>query len=210
MINKYFLWLMLLSAMINPQNNPAFQSERKLTIGSVEESSMNMVHLELGLRNEVAMLFTKYWEGYFSNHIETSLPINLHITAGWSFLDRFKLDLRLGLLLVYEDFVGIDEGIFFEFDFLNSKLYGTLGAVIFNNGGNAHGVTMYSESGGSQTLLSFGLGYHISNKFDIDLKYYSPTNRVYGRDIVGFNEPQHFDKINNGLLLLGIQNSFIL
>jgi hypothetical protein len=182
----------------------------------VEKKNKLPINVELGIRDEVAVMFANYYnyKNGNSNHINTFLPLNLHLSIGFRFLENYKIDFRIGLLLLYEDYVGIDKGIFLETKLFKSNYYGVLGVDFFSNGGNAHGVAVYSESGGDVTSLCFGLGYSTSRHFNIDLMYYLPFNKVYGYNYVAYDYNENYtgkryDKINNGVITLGFQYSFI-
>ena len=181
-----------------------------------ENKNKNAVNFELGIRDELAFMFANlynYRTGS-SNYINTSTPLNLHLSVGFSFLENYKIDFRFGLLFVYEDYYGLDKGIFLESKLFKNNFYGVLGIDFFSNGGNAHGVTVYSQSGGNITSLCFGIGYSTSKNFNIDLTYYLLLNKVYGYNYVAYDDNgnyinRHYDKINYGVLTLGFQYSFI-
>ena len=182
----------------------------------VEGKNKLPINIELGIRDEVAVIFANYYnyKNGSSNYINTFLPLNLHLSIGFSFLEKYKIDFRIGLLLLYEDYIGIDKGIFLESKIFKSNFYGVLGIDFFSNGGNAHGVQVYSESGGNVTSLCLGVGYSTSRHFNIDLMYYLPFNKVYGYNYVAYDyngnhNGRRYDKINNGVLTLGFQYSFI-
>ncbi len=172
------------------------------------------VNFELGLRDEIAFQYTKlynYRDGY-SNYTKSAfLPINLHLAAGLRFSEYYKIDFRIGIIYVFEDFSGIDKGIFLQANLFKSNFYGTLGIDFFNNCREAHGIMVYSESGGDITSFCFGIGYNLSKHFDLEVSYYLPTNKVYGYNQVNYGaiHIQRYEKINNGLLIIGFQYNFL-
>lgn len=162
-------------------------------------------HLQLGIKNEMIMMFNQT----LNSGTELSLPLNIHGTAGFSFLEDYKIDYRVGLMYIYEDYNGIDQGIFFEAR-LFKKLYGTVGFDWINIEGNAHGVMTYSETRGKTKYLVFGFGYSSSRNLKFDLSWYAPLDKIYGYNQVNNVTPVvRYEKINNGLIALGIQYSFI-
>jgi hypothetical protein len=170
------------------------------------------INFELGIRDEIYFMFTRLYNNRdgMSNYTKGIIPpINFKLTAGLSFFNHFEIDFRLGIMYVYEDYYGLDKGIFFQVDLFNTNFYGIAGIDLFNNGGDAHGVTAYSESGGNTTSLCLGFGYRLSKHFNFDLSYYFPKNKVYGYDQVYNSFIQRYNKINNGLLVFGFQYVFI-
>ena len=138
----------------------------------------------IGLRDEFIYMnanLYNYLGGGSSNTAEINLlPINLHIAVGVNFLKKYKIEFRTGIMAVYEDFMGIENGIFFQAKLFNSNFYASAGFDLFSNGGEAHGVMVYSESGGDINFLCLGGGLNTSKHFEIDLNYYFPLNKVYG------------------------------
>ncbi len=210
-------------AQVNTQNgvkilNISDISLKKDSINSISQNkndispSLNKtgnVNFEIGLRDELVLMFVN--EHNFSvnrteNTLQLFLPINLHLCAGVEFLDHYKIDIRFGLLFVYEDFSGLDEGIFFQGD-LFDRIYGTAGADFFYDTPNSHNG---GGSGGNFILYGIGLGYKTSDNFNIDMMFYLPDKKVFGFDRDNSYSPaQTYNKVNNGLVKLGFQYSFI-
>jgi hypothetical protein len=182
---------------------------------SVIQESIDL-HFELGIRDESIFMFANLYKGQgvnAANSIESiRVPINFHLTLGLSFLDYFKIDIRTGIMVAFEDFYGYDEGIFLNVYPFKTDFFAAAGIDIMHNSGEEHGTADYSISGGSATFYCLGLGYSVSRHFDIDLMYYIPNDRVFGFNnviIYETNTWKHFDKIDYGLLAIGVQYSFI-
>jgi len=178
-----------------------------------KEASDIDLNFQLGLRDAVILMDAKFYN-YSSGAVNTTefnvLPRNLHLAAGISFLNYYKIDFRAGEMRVYEDFYGIEKGVFFQANIFKSFFYLVGGYDDFSNGGESHGVVVYSESGGDINFLCFGGGLNASKYFELDLIYYFPLNKVYGFNQVNYPVEQHYDKIVNGILNIGFQYSFIL
>lgn len=169
----------------------------------------------IGLRDEFIYMnanLYNYLGGGSSNVAEINLlPINLHIAVGLSFLKIYKIEFRTGIMAVYEDFMGTESGIFLQANLFHSNFYGTAGFDLFSNGGGAHGVMVYSESGGDINFLCLGGGLNTSKHFEIDLIYYFPLNKSFGfNQVNSYPISQRYDKIVNGVIKLGFQYTFIL
>jgi hypothetical protein len=212
---KPFVLIILFSTLLSGQekyNSNLFTEDN--SISTRLSDTIGNSNFELGIRDETAIMFTNLYNNRMgtTDYIKTIfLPLNFHLTAGYSFAEKFKIDVRAGILYIYEDYYGIDTGIYFEADLLKTNLYGIVGINYFINGGESHGVSVYSESGGNTTSLCLGSGYHLSKYFDLDLNYYFPFNKVYGYDnVVGYDPDtyynfERYDKINNGVLRMGVQ-----
>ncbi|PIU45809.1 MAG: hypothetical protein COS95_01885 [Ignavibacteriales bacterium CG07_land_8_20_14_0_80_59_12] len=185
------------------------------------------VDLELGIRQEmVCMLSNLHGENsvktimtesgvdpmYIPLEVLVGLAINSHLTLGFRFLEHYKIDFRCGYMSVYEDFMGLDGGIYLQADLFNTNFYGTAAIDYVINGGNSHGAWYYSESGGETTLLGLGFGCNASKHFNLDVMFYYPINKVYGYDLIPEwdDGPKRYSKIVNGIIKFGIQYSFIL
>jgi len=213
---KYLAVLILLQFLSAPlfgqeirSLSPQTHNDNNLT--KPPEDSVYAVKIELGIRDEVIHMYTKLYD--YSSINESiiqagALPINFHLTAGLRLFENYKLDYRIGLMYVYEDFYGIDKGLFLQADLFKS-FYGTVGIDFINNGGDAHGVTIYSGAGGKTTFYCFGLGYNLSKHFTMDLMYYYPKDKVFGYNIDNMTG-KRYDKIDNGCIVLGIQYCLIL
>ncbi len=167
-------------------------------------------NFEVGFRYEFSYMSSKILNGNHSYLSYYLLPIplfNLHLTTGFRFLKNYKIDFRIGVKSIYEDFIGLEEGIFFQANLFNSKIFGTVGIDFFQNGGSAHGT---SASGGDNMFYCIGVGYQTSDDFNIDIIYYFPDNKIYGHNIDVNSYPyKEYDKIVNNLISLGFQYSFI-
>ncbi len=170
-------------------------------------------NFEVGFRYELSYMSNRIFNinGYFNSYELGILPINLHLAGGFRFLKNYKLDFRLGLKFIYEDFYGSEKGIFFQANLFNSKFFGIVGIDFFHNFGESHGVMVYSESGGENTFYCFGVGYQTSKHFNLDITYLIPKNKVYGynQDNSAYPIIKNYDKIVNNLISLGLQYSFI-
>ncbi len=168
------------------------------------------VTFELGIRDEFIIMLSKEYN-VESNRVESMLnytaPVNLHLSAGLGFLDHYKIDFRIGLTTVDENFWGLDEGIYFEGDIIG-KIYGMVGIDFFYDNGSSHNS---AESGGSFKFYSLGLGCKASKNFSLDLSYCIPNEKIYGYNINTSYFPftQTYNMVNNGLIKLGCQYSFI-
>jgi hypothetical protein len=142
------------------------------------------INFELGIRDEIILMFANLYNYHLDRAANTTemipLPINLHLTTGFRFLKHYKLDLRYGIMMVYEDFYGLEGGIFFQSDIFDSHFYGTIGLDFFSNGGNGHN---FSESGGNSKYLCIGTGYQTSRHFCIDVSYYFPLKKTFGYNV---------------------------
>ena len=169
-------------------------------------------NFEIGLRYEFSYLSSKILNAnhnYFGYYLLPIPLFNMHVTAGLRIFKDYKIDFRFGIKSIYEDFIGLEDGIFFQANLFNSDFFGAFGADFFHNGGASHGVSDYSKSGGEITFYSIGVGYQASKHFNLDLTYYIPDNKSYGHDTISY--PYHrYDKMVNSLINLGCQYSFIL
>ena len=160
---------------------------------------------KLGIRDELDLMLVKYRAG---NSIEFGiLPINIHLTTGVRFLEHYKIDIRYGIMVIYEDFEGFDIGIFLQYNLFSSNFYGSLGIDYFNAIGSSHNS---GSTGGSFTFYCLGLGYNVSKHFNLDLMYCFPNEKVfayYQSDF--FSQYQGFNEIDNGLIKIGFQYSFL-
>ncbi len=166
---KLFLFLILFSLSIISQENHNQQ-------GYIlkESSSVSEVNFELGIRDELDLMLVKYHAG---NSIEFGIiPINIHLTTGVRFLKSYKIDVRYGIMVIYEDFEGFDIGIFLLSDLFSSNFYGSLGIDYFNGIGSSHNS---GSTGGSFTFFCLGLGYNVSKHFNLDLMYCFPNEKVF-------------------------------
>ena len=157
-------------------------------------------------------MFSKLYDARSSANLKQMqffpLPINFHISFGIRFLEHYKIDVRTGLMLVSEDYWAGDKGIFFQTDIPDSKFYGKAGIDFANNGGEAHGVVDYSESGGRTTYYCLGVGIRTSKHFNAELMYYFPVDKVFGYNNVydfNTNTSTKYDKINYGMINIGFQ-----
>lgn len=219
-INKDSLFAV---STINVDSDSLFEfyfmpNDNMISFRKREQRNEIPINIELGIGDEFAVMFANYYNYYSSessNYIETSLPLNLYLSFGVSYLELYKIYFKLGILYLYEDYGGLDKGIFIESKLFKSNFYGVLGVDFLSNSGEGHGVTVYSESGGNVNSICFGLGYSTSRHFNIEIMCYLPLNKVYGYnyevyDHNGNNTGKHYDKINNGIIKLGFRYLFIL
>lgn len=213
---KLLFIVLFIATLLYGQETLDYQSRGRkdsISTGS-HKNNFKDVKFELGVRDEILWMYTNlynYNNGSANFTKSIYVPIDLHLTAGISFLEHYKIDFRIGIMYVYEDFTGLDKGIFFKADLFNTNFYGTVGIDFINNLGEGHGVTVYSEAGGKTTFLCIGAGYGLSKHFIFDLMYYYTKDKVYGYNIVSYSSTDYkrYDKINNGLLVLGFQYSFV-
>src|ERR1035437_5775479 len=165
-----------------------------------QETSSN-VKLELGLRDEFIYMNTNIERGGYY------LPVNFHLTAGIRLFEKYKLDYRIGIMLIQDDFLGIDRGLFFQADLFNTGFYAALGIDFMNNDAEKGAEMTYWEFQPETTFYCFGIGYNINKHFNFDLMYYAPKNKVYTYYIEKFYNNQRTDKIEYGCIVLAIQYS---
>jgi hypothetical protein len=206
-----FIW-----GTANPSSNEKYYTEFNSfesqntndSLGSVPAKEKE-VDFELGIRYELLLMFANLYNnasGLGKNALEFSnSPLNFHLTAGLRFINNYKIYLTGGLMVVYEDFLGFDGGIFFEASLYNPGPFGVIGVDFFNDSGEEHNL---SSSGGNFTFYCIGAGYNFSKHFDIDLMYYVPNNKVFGSDL-DFQTYQLHNKTDNGLLKLGFEYKFV-
>jgi len=168
-------------------------------------------HFEFGIGDEFLLMFAKEYDSRTNTYGSTnkvSLLPNLHLAAGINFLKYFKIDFKLGLILVDENYYGIDDGFFFKAELFNTRICGIAGIDFFNDIGEGHNS---AESGGSFILYSFGAGYETSKNFDIYILYNIQNKKVFGYShntgYAPFN--QTYDMVFKGLIRIGFQYSFI-
>jgi hypothetical protein len=168
-----------------------------------QETNSN-VKLELGLREEFIYLNTKsYHGGYYP-------PVNFHVTAGIRLFEKYKLDYRIGIMLIQEDFLGLDQGLFFQADIFNTGFYATLGIDFMNNNAEKGAEMTYWEFHPQTTYYCFGFGYNLNKHFNFDLMYYTPKNKVYSYIIDKFGNNQRYDSIEYGCIVIAIQYSLYI
>jgi len=192
-------------------------SEEIIRYRLVKAKSTFPLDVEFGIRDEAAVLFASYYnyKSGISSQVETSFPLNLHFYIGFMFFERYKLYFRTGILYLYEDYSGRDNGIYGEVKLFNSNFYGITGINFFSNSGEGHGVMVYSDASGEITSLCFGLGFAPQGHLSLDIMYYAPLNKSYGYNYVivdpsGNISRQRYDKVTKGLLVLGFQYSIFL
>ncbi len=182
-----------------------------LTYLAKKSSEINL-KFEIGLRDEFSFMYAKFYN-YQSSYVNATesaiLPINFHLAVGFGFLDYYKIDFRAGIMYNYEDFYGTEKGVFLQANLFKTIFYAVAGFDNFSNGGEAHGVMVYSESGGNINFICLGGGLNVSKHFEPDAIYYFSLNKIYGYNY-DTNTNQRYDKIVNGVLNLGFQYSFIL
>ncbi len=168
-----------------------------------KNNSETQANFELGIRDELILMFANL---YSRNTMEFGIvPINIHLTTGVRFLKNYKIDTRYGLMIVYEDFEGFDAGIFFQADLFKSSYYGVVGIDHLFAMGSSHNS---GSTGDSFNFVCLGFGYSTSKNFSLDLMYYIPTEKTFGYDF-DFTNLKSSKKIDNGLIKIGFQYSFI-
>ena len=182
-------------------------SANKSTDGNL---STNNNRFELGVGNSLILMFVKTYN-YKKNGMENTIKANfidIHLSAGFRFLQYYKIDFRFGYYLVYENFGGPNEGIFLQRYLFNTNIYGIAGIDFFKNIGNSHNS---AESGGNFIFTCLGLGYNGTKNFSLEMIYWIPNKKVFGTNYVfGTNgSVSYYNMINNGLLGIGFQWSFI-
>jgi hypothetical protein len=165
-----------------------------------QENNSNL-KLEFGLRDEFTYLNTNMERGGYY------LPVNFHLTAGVRIFDKFKLDYRIGIMLIQDDFLGIDRGLFLQADLFNTGFYAALGIDFMNNDAEKGAEMTYWEFQPETTFYCFGFGYNINKHFNFDLMYYTPKNKTYEYTIEKFDNNYRHDKIEYGCVVLGFQYS---
>jgi hypothetical protein len=165
------------------------------------QDTNSKVKLELGLRDEFIYLNSNTKRsGYF-------LPLNFHLSAGIRLFEKYKLDYRIGIMLIQDDFLGIDRGLFFQADLFNTGFYAVLGIDFMNNNAEKGGEMTYWEFHPETTFYCFGLGCNINKHFNFDLMYYTPKNKVYSYTIDKFYNNQRSEKVEYGCIVLAFQYS---
>jgi len=167
----------------------------------VGQGTSSNVKLELGLSDEFIYMNTNIERGGYY------LPVNFHLTAGIRLFEKYKLDYRIGIMLIQEDFLGIDRGLFFQADLFNTGFYAAVGIDFMNNDAEKGAEMSYWEFQPQTTFYCFGFGYNINKHFNFDLMYYTPKNKVYSYTIEKFYNNQRTDKIEYGCIVLAIQYS---
>ena len=178
---KYIIIILIYTSVIFSQE----KQNSVLLLDSTNTSESN-VNVYFGIRDEIIIMFGNLEN---KNVVKTDFPINIHVLCGLKFLKYFKIEVRLGLIYVFEDLGGNDGGIYMLTNFFTEA-----GIERFHNIGSLHG---RSFSGGDITFLCFGIGYNTSKNFNLDISYCIPNKRKIGIDeIIGFQ--QTYDKVVNG------------
>ena len=194
---KYIIIILIYTSVIFSQE----KQNSVLLLDSTNTSESN-VNVYFGIRDEIIIMFGNLEN---KNVVKTDFPINIHVLCGLKFLKYFKIEVRLGLIYVFDDFSGYDGGIYMLTHLFKTNIFTEVGIERFHNIGSSHGG---SFSGGNITLLCFGIGYNTSKNFNLDISYCIPDKRKIGIDeVIGFR--QTYDKVVNGLLRVGFQYSFI-
>jgi hypothetical protein len=170
--------------------------------------SNNGIHFELGIREEFIKLYSNVTSYHNSNNLIGFIPFNFHLNIAVGSPENFLLNFRFGPMGVYDDFYGLDWGLFFNKYISNSHYYGTIGLDDFFDVGTGHN---FSESRAWIPFITLGAGYTFLKDFDIDAIYYFPLKKVYGHYQEEYSSTPyivHTMKVN-GLIKLGIQYSFI-
>lgn len=166
------------------------------------QDTNSTVKLELGLRDSFNAAFIKN-----NNDGMAPLPLNFHLTGGIRLFEKYKLDYRIGVMLLNSNFLGIDKGLFFQADLLNTGFYATLGIDFMNNNAEKGAEMSYWEFQPQTTFYCFGFGYNINKHFNFDLMYYAPKNKTYEYTIEKFDNNYRYDSIEYGCIVLGFQYS---
>jgi hypothetical protein len=167
---------------------------------------------EFGLRYEFIYVATSVYNSNDNRQENTSIfdafPPNLDIFMGFSILNRYKFNFRFGIAYLIENDLAFDGGIFIKSRLLNTNIYASVGFSFMGIGVGAHGVTDYQNYVAYVPFLCPGVGYEVSQQFNIDLSYYFPFNKVYGSDIVSSYPVTHkYNKKINTFINLGFQYS---
>ncbi|GBD89998.1 hypothetical protein BMS3Abin04_00714 [bacterium BMS3Abin04] len=178
-------------------------------IFTFHDSTSSGVNFELGIGYNLILMFVNKYNSQdkvVENSIKPS-PLDIVFSVGLRFHQRYDINFRFGFDEIDEDFGGFNGGLFFESSLFGSNIYGTFGIDFYNNFGNSHNT---SESGGNLIFYCLGVEYRANTNFTWNLIYWVPNKKVFGTDIVfKDNKFIYYDKINHGLLRIGLQYSFI-
>ena len=152
-MKKLLLILFLNSAVLYAQPSIALSFRGEVALSSFEVNNARITH------------FTKYPAVQsFSFAVDGSL-------------NNFILELRLGHMLIKENYEGFELGGFIFYNFPGVNYYLDTGINYHFNGDEPH-----NGGGPGETIsqLVFGLGYRTSQKIALELTYYYPLKQEYG------------------------------
>lgn len=154
----------------------------------------------LGFEDKIIFAYEQY---------RSPFPLNIHFVLGASFLKYYRVYMRLGFMVVNDNFEGMDGGIFFKAGLFKTDIYAKAGVDFFSMMGQLpHGLT-YNRGG--FPLYCLGIGYNVTRQFSVDAMYYIPGSRI----IVDHNEstPEFIkqnEAINRGFISIDFQVSFFM
>ncbi len=201
---------------LQKQNYVFTQSEKSFVLIKDRSQSVSdsreEIDFELGIRDDFIFMFyrgSNIKTNNAGNSVKFSYYPNLHLSAGLRLLNYYKIDFRIGLTLVDENYSGLDEGLYFQADLFKTNIYGIAGIDFFNDIGEDHNLGV---SSGKFVLYCIGTGYEFSKNFNIDLTYNIPNKKIYGysRNLGYLPQGQTYNMVNNGLLKIGAQISIVL
>jgi hypothetical protein len=178
---KYLLTILIFSSFVFARNNSGYYYCNKA--GETAASHQNTLKFEIGIRDEFYTMFLNFNTLKSTHHksdIRSSYwPFNLHLTTGLEFLNTYKIYIKSGIALVYDDFGGFDGGIFGDIK-LTGGFWISTGIDFFSVSSSGHGT--FSNSADSYLFYCIGAGYHILNNFKADITYYIPDKKVLGHN----------------------------
>ena len=187
----------MFSSLLLAQENLSKKSDSNYTVS--QPKSEYDAFFVLGFEDE--MIFAK--EQY-----RTPFPFNIHFVLEFGFLKYYKVDMRMGFMVINDNFEGMDEGIFFKAGLFKTNIYLTAGIDFFSMMGQLPLGLSYSS--GVYTSYCLGIGYNVLRQFSLDAIYYIPGSRVIV-DHKAFNLEaiKQNEAINRGFISIGFQYSFI-
>ena len=182
---------------------------RSTNVSTLQDSTLSDVNFELGVGYNLLLMFVNKYNlqnKKVENSINPSL-IDILFSFGFRFHKHYDVNFKFGFDEIGEDFGGLNGGIFFESDLFFSNIFGILGVGFYHSIGTSHNT---SESGGNFIFYCLGFGYRATKNINLNLMYWIPNKKVFGTDIAFTdNKFIYYDKINHGVLRIGLQYSFI-